>query len=906
MTNPFSVSARSSQIPSNPALIDDLHANQSQPGADAVRGDAAAVNHQPAAEIDTDIVTTPPNVFADRLQSLTEIASRNDVKLPNVDTVHQELQAFSDNNLPVGLDLFYFEEDTTQIRVGLEKICKMTASDVMAIIKDENSEAAKIYNKLEEDFADLETLLISLINNPRTSTPAMERLQEDFSLIQAQLRSVMTQCWSEAVDKDTVIQQLLNKQNMQMSNSAKVFEVMEGGVKPILDRIEVAAGDGKKGVAVAALLHEADQAIAALRDIKANGVQLPGSTGRLMPMQSDVDRLVSLLEGAKARLQEQSKAAIGQGLKSATNRLLFTKEMGASGSEAAKDWLRNTDAGGILLDFLDRCAPALSEKDLLNKASTHARHGIFLQVSSKSELIHHIKDAQKRNFDALTEFAESMELVVDIEGGLKKALSTMVEELQNSVGEMGMGWNPLGGNTSQDWLNLSDEDQKWIKDLLSTVSTICKLSLNERQTKVELDRVNQMCDAYVGKAPNQIRAEDYKALLNGTLDFGTVSIAYAYGLNGVHLDTSVRPADITDVRYLGSGGLNTVKLVTYSNTNPQTGKVETKKRVFKPAIESQLGFSILKAGTKGRYSDTQRTIETNIASDYAAKQLGVGNVMAKSSFGVVEGVPGILMEQAPGDAAYNVGRNKDFKQDFLNLPLADKIKMRGETMRKLNQLHWTDLLCGQMDRHSNNYLVNLDFQNKTVTVSGIDNDLSFNHRMVGMRTFCLDVKEFKTLYPGQNPSGKTPIPGVKTGKDADNNDVVYCNMDQMTPAMRNELISHCGGHAMCLPTTIDASLRERLLAINEEDYRKDMMAILQDEKSVNAAVSRLKDAQQYVRDMPADRIIDDWENKDTQERILQVQNNRVNELTDPNNATLKNRVTEYFYRDMIIMRSLNP
>ncbi len=896
MTNPISRTAKSNVLPPSPALIDDSPASQIQRSASIGNAqDPAAANLQAKK----DVVANQPKAFADRLQNLTEVAARYDVKLPS--TSH--LKELRDKHVISNDAFLNFALTSEDVRKGLKSICKMTAKDVMAIINDDNSQVAKLFNRLEEGFLSLDEQLISLLNNPETRTPELERIQEDFALIRTQLLSVLTRCWDEGVDKGAVIQKLMNQQASQMTGSTKVLEVMEGGVKPILERMEAAATGDKNGVTLSALIHEADQAIKALEDVKENGVKLPGSDDLLLPLQSDVDRLINVLNDSKARLHEQCRAGIAVGIKHAANNFTFSKEMVTSGSDAAKAWLNNSHYGKLVVDFLSACEPALTDQEILDNASLHKRHGFFRFVSSKSELIHNLKATHQKNLDTLNHFKARLENLTDLSSNPKVALMEVLRKLTDGMPELQQGRNPFPGskNCVNDWNALSDADKMWVQKLLDDVTTKCMMASNGPVRDAELNRLNHLCDIYNGKGASQIRNEDYKALIDGTLDIGTVTLAYAQGLNGAHIDTSVRAADITEAKNLGSGMFNTVKLVTYNSTNPQTGQIETQKRVFKPALTARLSMDVLIAAKKTRYSSTQRIVETNMASNYMASKLGADKIVAKTSFGVVEGTPGILMEQAEGEVVHSVGDNTEIMYKFMSLPLADQVKMRGDAMRQLNQLQWADILSGQMDRHNGNYMVNFDFQKKSVSVTAIDNDICCGHRMVGMRTISLDINEFEDLFSDQDSSGKTTIPGVTFGTDADNKKVVYCNMDQMTPAMRCKVVRHTGAYAMCLPSAIDATLRDKLLAINEEEYRKDLMAILQDEKAVEAAVARLKDAQQYVRDMPADRIINNWDDQEKQEQLLAHQLVRANEQIDVNDPTtndLKWRMTEFFARDM--------
>ena len=58
--------------------------------------------------------------------------------------------------------------------------------------------------------------------------------------------------------------------------------------------------------------------------------------------------------------------------------------------------------------------------------------------------------------------------------------------------------------------------------------------------------------------------------------------------------------------------------------------------------------------------------------------------------------------------------------------------LRGNLLRELNHLEWADVLSGQVDRHRDNYLVDINTKTGDVKVTGIDNDGSFSARRVGI------------------------------------------------------------------------------------------------------------------------------------------------------------------------------
>lgn len=58
--------------------------------------------------------------------------------------------------------------------------------------------------------------------------------------------------------------------------------------------------------------------------------------------------------------------------------------------------------------------------------------------------------------------------------------------------------------------------------------------------------------------------------------------------------------------------------------------------------------------------------------------------------------------------------------------------MRANLMRELSKMEWADVLSGQVDRHGDNYLIDINPQTGAVKITGIDNDASFGTRKAGM------------------------------------------------------------------------------------------------------------------------------------------------------------------------------
>ncbi len=134
-------------------------------------------------------------------------------------------------------------------------------------------------------------------------------------------------------------------------------------------------------------------------------------------------------------------------------------------------------------------------------------------------------------------------------------------------------------------------------------------------------------------------------------------------------------------------------------------------------------------------------------------------------------------------------------------------------------------------------------------------------------------------------------------------------MMKMPVFMRNKLMENVGAHAMCLPTVIDSETARHIESIDPDTYAKDLREILQDEDSVQSAVSRLMEAKTHVAQLAANgKVIDtnSWNSLDTQKMVAQGQKEQTDKLTGVNNADPDTdmpayRATEFFAREFKFM-----
>lgn len=250
----------------------------------------------------------------------------------------------------------------------------------------------------------------------------------------------------------------------------------------------------------------------------------------------------------------------------------------------------------------------------------------------------------------------------------------------------------------------------------------------------------------------------------------TLEQAMAYTRFDVDIATQSSPDVLTEERIdplnsnenFGSGAVNSVKKLVYKATPTQAQEV----RIFKP--EPQQPDIPGWAQVTGIDPAAAKFGKRNIASAKASAALGLGNMIPPAKFATYKGELGLAMQMAPGKSlvkkidvdieatAHNVVslnaardartkgepdwasklpkgyKEKDgriFKEEphGRRLPLESPPAPAAVVAQVQNQtasLQVLDAICGQLDRHPENYLVDVD-GGGNVTMTGIDNDFSF-------------------------------------------------------------------------------------------------------------------------------------------------------------------------------------
>lgn len=136
-------------------------------------------------------------------------------------------------------------------------------------------------------------------------------------------------------------------------------------------------------------------------------------------------------------------------------------------------------------------------------------------------------------------------------------------------------------------------------------------------------------------------------------------------------------------------------------------------------------------------SKTFHQSNRNVATSRIANLLGIGGIVEQSSTVKVKEkstgniIKGNLMTLAKGEAGASIAKGEVYEKMKKTESIQDRIKDAGElfaptVQKELSSLQVLDYICGQTDRHANNFFLEKDEKtNQYAHVHGIDNDMSF-------------------------------------------------------------------------------------------------------------------------------------------------------------------------------------
>ncbi len=386
-----------------------------------------------------------------------------------------------------------------------------------------------------------------------------------------------------------------------------------------------------------------------------------------------------------------------------------------------------------------------------------------------------------------------------------------------------------------------------------------------------------------------------RAVFFGEGSFTTLVESRVHGYADGDIDPALDDRNVVESRQLGSGGFNTVELVTFKDGT---------KRVFKPEFAGRLAAenSPILTGLVGQLDSKQELTRINRAVNRTADALGLGDVMVGTTAGTHNGVFGMYMELAPGvearRLARDVGPRFDAEGNKISLG-TDEIKalppdqrrlVRGRMMRQLNRLHWFDAITGQGDRHNANYMVQVK-PDLTVVVKAIDNDASFGATRTGLTKFLLPpamaedyTKRVGALSLAYGTKSKLALdaatkgdPGYRKLKDGS---IEIDVSKAKSPLTVCGLYNTTAFHQATVPDEMDYELCEKLKGLKTGPEREALLKDWADrlggprsQQYLNAK-TRLDEAIACAERLEGEGKVyrdEDWESDAVQKRILEAE-----------------------------------
>ena len=411
------------------------------------------------------------------------------------------------------------------------------------------------------------------------------------------------------------------------------------------------------------------------------------------------------------------------------------------------------------------------------------------------------------------------------------------------------------------------------------------------------------------------------SIFKGELSVSSVVESRARGLQDGDVDPANEDANIESSKRLGEGVAGTVYLLR---------RMDGSEVVFKGEMESRTGLNAICAGGTA-YKNSQQTVNLNIASKNAANALGCGDLIVNYKAGTHKGEFGFFMDKAKGRSAHDIADKGGSKTDeagltgkeISNLESGERRRVKGEMMRQLNRLQWTDIITGQMDRHHENYFIHVDRQSHKVTVSGIDNDACYSKYRTGIATYAFDEdrsSQFSTALANVLKDAGVRDPANEARRlladdpsiTQQGNRITVNALKVTNKAVLAALKNVTGVQSVSVPDAIDRDFYDHLMTLkNDPAARQAYLDSIRPRiggENLAAAEARLKDAIDHAERLAeAGKVVekDAWADETTPRR--ESGSVRI-ELPDGRSKTLSHQASfqvndivcpSYFARDKI-------
>ncbi len=393
-----------------------------------------------------------------------------------------------------------------------------------------------------------------------------------------------------------------------------------------------------------------------------------------------------------------------------------------------------------------------------------------------------------------------------------------------------------------------------------------------------------------------------KMAIEGDLPVATVVGAMAWGATDDMLDMDICQKNCVRMKKFGSGVANDVWDVKF-----RTAGGGEKRYVYKSERSGEFAMQHMQAMQEG-YGKQESIVHLNAASRKVASLLGTPDIVVETKVGSLkEAGFGLFMEVAPGVSFSTMrrdlraGRKTDFgpasRQVVQNLDKADFRKLSGNFMRAAADLEWNDWLTGQSDRHSGNYLMSVG-KDQSVSLKGIDNDMSFPTFRLGMTKFRAEGGFLRDLMSELERAGyledssyeelRSVYGNHKAFQFSDDGKSVVIDVskaNEIFPMLRDTF----GFQSIAKPVAISRGMYEKLehLANNPQELR-DAMSPHVSKAAIDAMMSRLEEMVEHARQLKTDDCVledEDWQSEIWQNYVEGLES--TPSFTDPSGKTRK-------------------
>ena len=740
------------------------------------------------------------------------------------------------------------------------QIASAFAADENGVFEWKDNAAATAIRAAIDAQAELSEKLHDLANRPKTTGAAFDavlnlalqcdRRQTEIASLAMQLAGAASRVGNDpAAEKrlDMKLAALLPRQALSMHGNAEALGQLKAKLQPLADRLDDFAARPNASLSSAEFTKyavELKDACDVLAKAAADGLPAPDGKGRVIPDGDFLASLAALASDARAKL-EDARRSIGEA------------------------YLRN---------FIERNLGVAKELTIFAPEN-------MLTVRNHSSLLAVAVELRRELGMAALEYMAnpgSGKAMWKIENVLDSYAKLDEDDLRDGVEDLVSGCR-----------RMMDGDKKWQR-----VSAMFHPKTSALRTQVA-HFLRMVKAVRRDMTPEQfLSTSSARALVEGKLSFATLVEARVHGMSDADVDPALDDSKANSSVPLGSGCVNTVKLVTYK---------DGLQRVFKPEAPGRQEMESLNLAKD--YAGGQQVANLNLATQSAAEVLGLTDVVPKCSVGMHDGDSGLFMEKVPGMEAGAFVRGTQPKDGSLSLaevkglPPDQHAKVIGGIMRGINRLEWLDIITGQGDRHPRNYMIQV-WPDLTVSVKGIDNDMCFAAYRTGLHTYVIKGEAAQTFrdkcgyiihkYPvglqGQVRKRLFTDPGFSEDGDG----VITLDATKFKAGeLHYAALRAIGMNGAALPKYIDEDLYRELTSLRTGERREAYLADLAKRlppDAVDSARRRLDQAIDYAIKLAAEYKVvrkDDFEKRDVQKSLLEPEINAGNVVKPVGNFQLR-------------------